>query len=34
MVHDRFCVELMVKAIEELYDEGANAARVPDLAAV
>jgi glycosyltransferase involved in cell wall biosynthesis len=34
MVHDRFCVELMVKAIEELYDEGARAARVPDQAAV
>jgi glycosyltransferase involved in cell wall biosynthesis len=34
MVHDRFCVELMVKAIEEIYDEGARIARVPDQAAV
>jgi glycosyltransferase involved in cell wall biosynthesis len=32
MVHDRFCIELMVKAIEEIYDEGARAARIPDLA--
>jgi hypothetical protein len=29
MVHDRFCVELMVKAIEEIYDEGARVARIP-----
>ncbi|HLA16287.1 MAG TPA: glycosyltransferase [Candidatus Limnocylindrales bacterium] len=29
MVHDRFCVELMVKAIEEIYDEGARSARMP-----
>jgi glycosyltransferase involved in cell wall biosynthesis len=29
MVHDRFCVQLMVKAIEEIYDEGARVARIP-----
>jgi glycosyltransferase involved in cell wall biosynthesis len=34
MVHERFCVELMVKAIEEIYEEGARAARTPDRAAV
>ncbi len=33
MVHDRFCVELMVKAIEEIYDEGARVARIPGRAA-
>ncbi len=27
MVHDRFCVELMVNAVEDLYDEGALAVR-------
>ncbi len=27
MVHDRFCVQLMVSAIEDLYDEGARAVR-------
>jgi glycosyltransferase involved in cell wall biosynthesis len=25
MVHDRFCIELMVKAVESIYDEGAAA---------
>ena len=25
LVHDRFCIELMVNAIEEIYDEGARA---------
>jgi hypothetical protein len=34
MVHDRFCVELMVKAVEAIYDEGARAARLPAQAAV
>jgi glycosyltransferase involved in cell wall biosynthesis len=29
MVHERFCVELMVYAIEEIYDEGARAVRFP-----
>ncbi len=33
MVHDRFCVELMVKAIEEIYEEGAMAVRPAELAA-
>ena len=23
LVHERFCVELMVSAVEEIYDEGA-----------
>ncbi len=27
LVHDRFCVQLMVKAVQELYDEGARALR-------
>jgi glycosyltransferase involved in cell wall biosynthesis len=27
LVHERFCVELMVYAIEEIYDEGARAVR-------
>jgi glycosyltransferase involved in cell wall biosynthesis len=27
LVHERFCVELMVQAIEEIYDEGARAVR-------
>jgi len=34
MVHDRFCVELMVKAIEGIYDEGARATRISERAAV
>jgi hypothetical protein len=29
LVHERFCVELMVYAIEETYDEGARAVRRP-----
>jgi glycosyltransferase involved in cell wall biosynthesis len=33
LVHDRFCIELMVKAIEEIYDEGANRVRMPRIAA-
>ena len=33
MVHDRFCVELMVKAIERIYDEGAAAVRLTEVAA-
>jgi len=32
-VHDRFCVQLMVKAIETIYDEGARAARLSGVAA-
>ena len=30
VVHDRFCVELMVKAIEALYDEGARTVRLTE----
>ncbi len=33
LVHDRFCVELMLKAIETIYDEGARAARLSQVAA-
>ncbi len=33
LVHERFCVELMVKAIEEIYDEGARAVRLAEHAA-
>jgi glycosyltransferase involved in cell wall biosynthesis len=31
LVHDRFCVELMVQAIEEIYDEGARATRLSEV---
>jgi glycosyltransferase involved in cell wall biosynthesis len=33
LVHDRFCVELMVRAVEEIYAEGAGRARRPRVAA-
>jgi glycosyltransferase involved in cell wall biosynthesis len=33
LVHDRFCIELMVKAIEQIYDEGARAIRLAETAA-
>jgi glycosyltransferase involved in cell wall biosynthesis len=33
MVHDRFCIELMVKAIETIYDDGARAVRLSEVAA-
>ncbi len=33
LVHERFCVELMVKAIEQIYDEGARAVRLAEAAA-
>jgi len=33
LVHDRFCVELMVKALEQVYDEGARAVRPAEVAA-
>ena len=33
LVHDRFCIELMVKAVEEIYDEGARAVRLSEVAA-
>ncbi|GIW20581.1 MAG: hypothetical protein KatS3mg065_0877 [Chloroflexota bacterium] len=29
LVHERFCVELMVRAIESIYDDGARAVRLP-----
>ncbi len=34
LVHERFCLELMVRSIEDLYDEGAAAIRGPVLEAV
>ena len=33
IVHERFCVEQMVRAIETIYDEGVGLAAVPELAA-
>ena len=33
LVHDRFCVQLMVKAVQDLYDEGAAAIRPREVAA-
>ena len=33
LVHDRFCIQLMVKAIEEIYDEGADRVRIPRIVA-
>ena len=33
LVHERFCIELMVKAIEQIYDEGARAIRLAEAAA-
>jgi glycosyltransferase involved in cell wall biosynthesis len=33
LVHDRFCIELMVRAVEEIYEEGAGRARRPRVAA-
>ena len=33
LVHNRFCIELMVKAVEEIYDEGARAVRLAESAA-
>jgi len=34
LVHDRFCVQLMVNAVQELYDEGARAVRPREVFAV
>jgi glycosyltransferase involved in cell wall biosynthesis len=31
LVHERFCVELMVHAVEEIYDEGARATRLVEV---
>jgi glycosyltransferase involved in cell wall biosynthesis len=33
LVHDRFCIELMVRAVEDIYEEGAGRARRPRVAA-
>jgi glycosyltransferase involved in cell wall biosynthesis len=33
LVHDRFCIEIMVKSIEQIYDEGALAIRLAQNAA-
>jgi len=33
LVHERFCLELMVAAIEEIYDEGARAVRLVGVSA-
>jgi glycosyltransferase involved in cell wall biosynthesis len=33
LVHDRFCVELMVKSVEAIYDEGARKVRLTSVAA-
>ncbi|HEX5823662.1 MAG TPA: glycosyltransferase [Candidatus Limnocylindrales bacterium] len=33
LVHDRFCIELMVKSVEQIYDEGALAVRLAEAAA-
>ncbi len=33
MVHDRFCIELMVEAIQSIYDEGARTVRPSEVAA-
>ena len=33
LVHDRFCVQLMAKAVQDLYDEGARAIRPREVAA-
>jgi len=33
LVHDRFCIELMVEAIQTIYDEGARATRPTEVAA-
>jgi glycosyltransferase involved in cell wall biosynthesis len=33
LVHDRFCIEIMVKAVEEIYDEGARRVRLSEVAA-
>jgi glycosyltransferase involved in cell wall biosynthesis len=34
LVHDRFCIQLMVNAIERIYDEGARAVRLSEAVAV
>ena len=32
-VHDRFCIELMVSAIQSIYDEGARSVRPSEVVA-
>ena len=34
LVHDRFCIQLMVNAVQELYDEGARAVRPRGMAII
>jgi glycosyltransferase involved in cell wall biosynthesis len=34
LVHDRFCIQLMVNAVQELYDEGARAVRPREMVSV
>ena len=34
LVHDRFCVQMMVNAVQELYDEGARAVRPREVSTV
>lgn len=33
LVHERFCIELMVEAVEAIYDQGARAVRLSEVAA-
>ena len=33
LVHERFCIELMVRAVEDIYDEGARRVRLSEVAA-
>lgn len=33
MVHDRFCIELMVDSVQAIYEQGARSVRVPTIAA-
>ncbi len=33
LVHDRFCIQLMVNAVEHIYDEGARAVRLSEAVA-
>ena len=33
LVHDRFCIELMVSAVQTIYDEGARSVRPSEVAA-
>jgi glycosyltransferase involved in cell wall biosynthesis len=33
LVHDRFCIERMVAAVEQIYDDGARTLRLSEVAA-